>query len=424
MGFFDKIFGHKKAQTNTAKKTPIEPIQATVPKNENVIKLLHLKKYIDSLMVAERYIAKSDFLDDMKQYQSVIDFFSVLKSSGMLEGFCQMNGISMREIQDTTTEFTDMEKLIDQHNEEYISKTMKKEKEYLDNILKAVDSAVSLDDDQRRVVLTDEDYCLVIAGAGAGKTTTVAAKVKYLVDKQGIKPSQILVVSFTNKAVNELKEKIRGALGIECPIATFHSTGNAVIHVNAPEEKLNIVDNSRLYFVIRDYFRSSIMRNESAVNKLIMFFASYFDAPYEGDDFNAFFNNIAKANFSTMRSDLEDFKCKVIDARTKKSVTIQNEVLRSHQEVEIANFLYLNNIDYDYEPVYQYDISYARKPYTPDFIIHQDGKSAYVEHFGISESGENDRYSPEELERYKKAVNDKVRLHKQHGSTLDRKSVV
>ena len=82
-------------------------------------------------------------------------------------------------------------------------------------------------------------------------------------------------------------------LGIPCPIATFHSTGNAVIHVNAPEEKLNIVDNSRLYFVIRDYFRGSVMQNESIVNKLIMFFASYFDAPYEGDDFNAFFNNIA-----------------------------------------------------------------------------------------------------------------------------------
>ena len=157
---------------------------------------------------------------------------------------------------------------------------MIRDKEYLDNILKAVDPIVSLDDDQRRVVLTDEDYCLVIAGAGAGKTTTVAAKVKYLVDKQGIKPSQILVVSFTNKAVNELKEKIRGALRIECPIATFHSTGNAVIHVNAPDEKLNIVDNSKLYFVIRDYFRGSIMRNESAVNKLIMFFASYFEFPH------------------------------------------------------------------------------------------------------------------------------------------------
>lgn len=402
MGFFDRIFGHKKAQTNTVEKISTASEQAAF-KNENVLKLLDLKNYIDSLMGEERYIAKSDYLEKIKEYEPVIDFFFVLQSSGMLDSFCQINGLPMAEVQNTIEAFTDIEKLIDRHNEEFITKTMIEEKEYLDNILKAVDPAISLDEDQRRAVLTDEDYCLVIAGAGAGKTTTVAAKVKYLVDKQGIKPSQILVVSYTNKAVNELKEKIRGALGIECPIATFHSTGNAVIHVNAPDEKLNIVDNSRLYFVIRDYFRGSVMQNESVVNKLIMFFASYFDAPYEGDDFNGFFNNIAKANFSTMRSDLEDFKCKIIDARTKKSVTIQNEVLRSHQEVEIANFLYLNNIDYDYEPVYPYNISYARKPYTPDFTIHQDGRSAYLEHFGISESGKNDRYSQEELDRYKQA---------------------
>nr|WP_296467116.1 UvrD-helicase domain-containing protein [uncultured Acetatifactor sp.] len=386
--------------------------------NENVLKLLDLKKYIDSLLASDKYIAKSDYLAPIKQYRPTIDFFDILKNSGMLADFCQRNGISLPEVQNTTAAYTEIEKRVDQLNEEFITKSLTTEKEYLDNILKSVDPAVSLDDDQRRVVLTDEDYCLVIAGAGAGKTTTVAAKVKYLVDRQGIKPSQILVVSFTNKAVNELKEKIQSALGIPCPIATFHSTGNAIIHVNAPEEKLNIVDNSRLYFVIRDYFRGSVMQNESIVNKLIMFFASYFDAPYEGDDFNAFFNNIAKANYSTMRSDLEDFKCQVIDARTKKSVTIQNEVLRSHQEVEIANFLYLNNIDYDYEPAYPYNIAYARKPYTPDFIICQDGRTAYIEHFGISQSGENDRYSPEELDCYKKAVNNKVRLHKQHGTTL------
>ena len=45
------------------------------------------------------------------------------------------------------------------------------------NILKDVDPVIMLDADQRKVILTDEDYCLVIAGAGAGKTTTVAAKV-------------------------------------------------------------------------------------------------------------------------------------------------------------------------------------------------------------------------------------------------------
>lgn len=416
MGFFNRISSYIK-QMKTPKKSPAFPDQAA-PQNENVLKLLDLKKYIDSLLASDKYIAKSDYLAPIKQYRPTIDFFDILKNSGMLADFCQRNGISLPEVQNTTAAYTEIEKRVDQLNEEFITKSLTTEKEYLDNILKPVDPAVSLDDDQRRVVLTDEDYCLIIAGAGAGKTTTVAAKVKYLVDRQGIKPSQILVVSFTNKAVNELKEKIQSALGIPCPIATFHSTGNAIIHVNTPAEKLNIVDNSRLYFVIRDYFRGSVMQNESIVNKLIMFFASYFDAPYEGDDFNAFFNNIAKANYSTMRSDLEDFKCQVIDARTKKSVTIQNEVLRSRQEVEIANFLYLNNIDYDYEPAYPYNIAYARKLYTPDFIICQDGKTAYIEHFGISQSGENDRYSPEELDRYKKAVNNKVRLHKQHGTTL------
>ena len=99
-----------------------------------------------------------------------------------------------------------------------------------------------LDEDQRRVVLTDEDYCLVIAGAGAGKTTTVAAKVKYLVEKKGVDPHKILVVSFTNKAVGELREKINQQLKIDSPITTFHSTGNAILHKD-DVDKLNIVQN-------------------------------------------------------------------------------------------------------------------------------------------------------------------------------------
>lgn len=294
---------------------------------------------------------------------------------------------------------------------------MKTEKTFLDNILRDVDPKIKLDDDQRRVILTDEDYCLVIAGAGAGKTTTVAAKVKYLVEKKNIDPSQILVVSFTNKAVQELRDKLNDDLQIDCPIATFHSTGNAILRKRS-DEKLNIVDSSKLYFVIQDYFKNSILQNESLVNNLILFFASYFDAPYEGNDLNNFFNKIAKSNFATLRSDLNEFQCQVMDIRTKKSVTIQSEVMRSHQEVEIANFLYLNTIEYEYEPIYRYDIMYARKPYTPDFAIRQGEKVAYIEHFGITQDGKNDRYSDDQLETYKKAINDKIRLHQQHGTTL------
>ena len=415
MGLLDSIKS-KLLQLNKGKQTSVNPNPQ--PQNENVLRLLECGRFQDSLLKSERYVSKKEFRDKLKDYTADVEFFKVLKNSGMLKDFCNKNKASAAAIERIITNYADFEILIDKHNDDYVASAMIREKAYLDNILKEIDPNISLDEDQRKVVLTDEDYSLVIAGAGAGKTTTVAAKVKYLVDKQNINPKQILVISFTNKAVNELKDRIQKGLGIQCPIATFHSTGNAVIHINTPEEKLNIVDQSKLYFVIRDYFRNSIMRNESAVNNLIMFFASYFDAPYEGSDLNGFFNNIAKANFSTMRSDLEDFKHEVIDRRTKNSVTIQNEVLRSYQEVEIANFLYLNNIDYEYEPVYKYDIQYSRKPYTPDFIIYQGEKSAYLEHFGLTESGENDRFTPSQIEFYKKAVRDKIMLHRQHATTL------
>lgn len=418
MGLLKRLLYYKKYTVDKNPENTPEKGPGEAARNENCTKLLELGAEIDSILGRDVYIARSDYTRKMEAYAEVIRFFDVMENSGMLADFCARNGMTERKVRMIMDRYLHMQDYIETHNEDYLASAMDREKEYLDHILNQVDPFIVLDEDQRRVVLTDEDYCLVIAGAGAGKTTTVAAKVKYLVDKKKADPAQILVISFTNKAVNELKDKIQKCLGIDCPIATFHSTGNAIIHKNAPKEKLNIVDSSKLYFVIRDYFRNSILKNESLVNNLILFFASYFDAPYEGDNLNDFFNKIAKANYSTMRSDLEDFKREVIDARTKKSVTIQNEVLRSHQEVEIANFLYLHNIAYEYEPIYPYHITYARKPYTPDFIIIQGDKVFYLEHFGISESGQNDRYSDDELTRYKRAVNDKVALHRKHGTGL------
>lgn len=310
-----------------------------------------------------------------------------------------------------------IDEIINKKNDAYIASKLVEEKAYLDNILKTVDPVISLDEDQRKVVLSDEDYSLVIAGAGAGKTTTVAAKVKYLVEKQGIDPNQILIISFTNKAVKELRDKINKQLSIPCPIATFHSTGNAILHKNNPEP-LNIVDGSKLYYCVQNYFREKILKDPSVVNSLILFFASYFDAPYEGDDINRFFNYMANANYATMRSELNDFKEEVIDRKSRKKITIQNEIVRSIQEVEIANFLYLNNIDYTYEPIYKYNILMSQKPYTPDFMIKQGDHVAYIEHFGITEDGENFLYDKEKLETYKKAINHKKALHKEHNTEL------
>ncbi len=412
MAWFSKLFNLKK-KDSTAKAVG----KNLSYENPECKSLLDLKVYLDVTLSQNRYVAKSEYRAKLLDEKKSIEYFGVLKSSRLIDAFCENNGVSLDDVEDALSKYMNFEALVDEHNEAFIRRAMVEEKAYLDNILRDVDPQIKLDEDQRRVVLTDEDYCLVIAGAGAGKTTTVAAKVKYLVEKKGVEPSQILVVSFTNKAVGELREKLNKDLAIDCPIATFHSTGNAILRKQSPE-KLNIVDSSKLYYVLQDYFKRSVLKNESLVNNLIMFFASYFDAPYEGGDINNFFNNIAKSNFSTMRSDLDEFRRQVIDIRTKKSVTIQSEVMRSHQEVEIANFLYLNNIDYEYEPMYKYDILLSKKPYTPDFIIRQGDKTAYIEHFGITQDGRNDRFSNDQLEAYKRAINNKIALHRQHGTKL------
>lgn len=427
MGLFSKLFNKQKKINISNKidqKEYIDQSKTTVNisipntvTDTKCIELIELNKYFDTILSAKKYIAKSDYSQKILDSKELIDYFNVLKSSNMLNNYCKSNGISNHTVEKVLYGYDNFEAIVKNHNELFIKTFMSDEKDYLDNILHEVDPNILLDDDQRRVVLTDEDHCLVIAGAGAGKTTTVAAKVKYLVERNEIDPKQILVISFTNKAVSELREKINHDLQIDCPIATFHSTGNAILRKQS-EEKLSIVDSYKLYYVIQDYFKGSILKDHGIVDNLILFFASYFDAPYEGDDLNYFFNKTARSNFSTLRSDLNEFKQQAIDTRTKKMITINNEFLRSAQEVEIANFLYLNNIEYEYEPIYPYYIQNSKKSYTPDFLIKQGDLTAYIEHFGITQSGQNNRYSTDELNTYKNAINDKIKLHKNHNTAL------
>jgi DNA helicase-4 len=389
----------------------------TVVMPHEIEKLYCLERMLISLLAENRYLAKSDYFMIKHDYSEIDKHFQVIRNGGILPEYCHKYSLNQEKVILALDTLGNMETKVNRHNLDYIEKAKVQEKHYLDNILREVDPNIVLDDNQREVVLTQEDYCLVIAGAGAGKTTTVAAKIKYLVDKMNVDPKQILVISFTNKAVEELQEKINKFLSIDCPITTFHSAGNAIIRKKV-NQKLSIVDSSKLYYVLMDYFRGNLLHNERMVNNLILFFGSYFDAPYEGNDLNEFFNSVATARYETLKSDLNEYIQEISDTRSKKQVTIANEILRSRQEVEIANFLYLNGIDYQYEPIYPFNIQLARKPYTPDFIIRQGDNVAYIEHFGITESGQNNRFSQDEIESYKRAIKEKITLHGRHGTAL------
>ena len=384
--------------------------------------LMEFRKELMSLQETDRFIARSDFIPLRDNYSKTYTFFENARRANTLDYYCEKNALERCYADKFLSEYEDVclnetSSIITKHNEQYIQRHLKKDKDYLDGVLAPVDPMIKLDEEQRRVVLSDEDYTLVIAGAGAGKTTTVSAKVRYLVEKKGISPDQILVISFTNKAVGELRDKINKDLGIPCPVTTFHKTGYAILRRQDAERRM-IVDQGFMFNVINNYLKGNILENPELVDKLILFFGSYFDAPYEGDDLNDFFNYISKADFSTIRGNIDEYSERIINERTGKCQTIARETLRSAQEVQIANFLFLNGIDYTYEKPYPFSIASSYKVYTPDFTIIQGDKVAYLEHFGITQDGKNSRYNAEQLAKYKREVNDKVTLHKKHGTDL------
>lgn len=101
---------------------------------------------------------------------------------------------------------------------------------------------------------------LVVAGAGSGKTFTIVNKIKYLLDNNIYKENELLVISFTNESVNDLKRKIDYNLDI----MTFHKL--AITLINNPDMKIS--NEYYLKFIINEYFNSYGKYNKKQ-NKLI-----------------------------------------------------------------------------------------------------------------------------------------------------------
>ena len=375
------------------------------------------KDYVSSFNPS-RYVSSRERAHFKEVYGS---YYKYLKDKLVFDYVCN-HAKSLRVDIDSLKRFLVRMHKLDQdasvHNTAFVDQRLEQEKEYFDHILDKIDPGIVLDEEQRRAVITDDDYCLLVAGAGAGKTTTMAAKVKYLVDKQNIKPEEIIVISYTNKAIGELKDRINKGLRIDARVCTFHSFAFDIVKkfsVEPPEI------NFSSYKIIFEMLEKAIFDNKPLMRNLVLFLGYYFDLTedvFKFENLNQYHLYKAAQDYETLKSGLGEYVKKVAYQRTKQIKTITGEYLRSIQEVQIANFLYLNGLDYEYERVYPYDSPSRNKKYTPDFYISQGEHVAWLEHYALTESGYSNILTQQELYKYKKAIRDKRELHKSHGTTL------
>ena len=118
-------------------------------------------------------------------------------------------------------------------------------------------------DENQKEVLKCNDNALVIASAGAGKTTTIISKINYLIENNICLPEEILVISFTNASVNDLLKKIKYNVNIY----TFHKLAISILKKEGIT--YSICNNDLLLFIIKEYILTCSISEQDIILKYL-----------------------------------------------------------------------------------------------------------------------------------------------------------
>ncbi len=292
---------------------------------------------------------------------------------------------------------TDPEKRRVEANKVYVENELVRSKLFFDQI-----GTHSLTDEQRRAVVVDEDRNLVIAAAGSGKTSVTAAKTAWLIHKGYRQPSEILLLAFARDAQQEMEERVNAYLGVcdgsGVTVRTFHSLGTSILgEVEGKRPTLSrVAEDEKALFDLLKAIIADLVIDPMFSKTMLRWFREHF-APYHSEH-----------DFETM-GDYWDY------IQSQEIRSMKGELVKSFEECEIANFLYLNDIPYNYEPLYEHSTATPEKrQYQPDFYL--TDAEVYIEHFALSASGDTPPFI--DRKEYLEARDWKRRLHAEHGTVL------
>lgn len=408
------LYFYRKNQENSRKKKEYEAEQARQRELERKRLFDFFKSKLENIKIANKAFAK--FFDLKVGYftnyqlstwkNHHINLFDEI--NGLPFDFVNLSSEEVIEIKTFTDHFNNALSLRNNFNKQFVEEELKTYNSFFDNI-----EGRKLDSQQRTAVVTDEDNNIVIAGAGSGKTTTIVGKVNYIIDRYKVRPEEILLISFTNKSATTLAERI-DIEGIEAK--TFHKFGKDVI-VETEGIQPSIFDEVQFKSLLTKYF-TELIRNASYLQMVTEYFTSFLKpakSQFEFENQGDYIQYIKDQNFKSY---------KLKEVTTNGKITYKMEVVKSIEECKIANFLLFNGVEYEYEFPYEHDTAnQTYRQYKPDFTVIQNNQKIYIEHFGISRSGNVPSWFKGDdvrsaSEKYRDDMNWKRDIHRTNGSTL------
>ena len=249
-------------------------------------------------------------------------------------------------------------------------------------------------EEQAEAIATDEDVTLVLAGAGTGKTTVIAAKVAHLVRNESVDPAQILVLAFNKKAQREIVDRLTGELSA-ASVETFHAFGRRVVAdcEGAPSVSKMATDDHVMRSTI-DKILNELIDSDETSDLVTSYLTYHFEPCYSPFDFAT--------------DDEYEAYWRSVELRT-----LGGDLVKSIEELRIANFLTEHGVSFEYEPRYEHPTATPeRRQYLPDFYLRDHG--IYIEHFALDEDGN----PPPHWDGYSDGVAWKRDTHRRHGTAL------
>lgn len=239
-----------------------------------------------------------------------------------------------------------------------------------------------LTEEQQRAAIIFEDRNLLVAAAGSGKTSTLIGKVGYAIQRGLYKPNEILVLAFNKNAAEELNQRIKDRLkpwlnGQTVKAHTFHALGKIVIRQVARSRGENVRvsdpkdDKTRMQAAL-----SALKQDKVFLSDWVMFNALYRESLLPYDTFNS------KEDYDQY---IEQQRDKKRNGEPADFITLSGVVIRSGEELRIANWLFINGIPFEYERPFASVPESWNDKYEPDFYYPEI--DVWHEHFALDIQG-------------------------------------